>query len=242
MNVYFRCSSKQRFSKVYKMDKTTIAETVKRLTTENFTCTVSDETGYPNFIITYNLNSFPFSCSIPHYTIESKKTGQIFINHDSIRAVRDTYNLSESMFSCAKDRSENRIKYAENKIDEPSCVLLSKAEGSRLEAFYIKWFNYLSETEYTPLVKECENVLVRSFSARTFADSVLRGTTNTVEKAKSSHRTDLNITLKNAFGEMVIPEATENRIVINLDCYRMTDEMRVKLFVFLDTLENEIKK
>lgn len=216
-------------------NKKSLAEIVARLTTENFTCTLSDDTNYPNFIISYNLNSFPFVCSIPHYTIESTKTGRIFISQDSIKKVREQFNMPYDLFSSAKDRVDANKKRTE--VPTPTYTLLSKTEGKRLESFYVKWFNFLSETEYTPLIKECEKTMETSSVARTLADSVLSTTKNTTE---SSYKKENTIRLKNSISEMVISE-NSNSVHITMDDWKLTKDQKLKLFMFMDELANGVK-
>lgn len=114
--------------------KEKIKANVIRFTTANVTCTLSDDSNYPQYIFTHK--NFPFVCSVGHSTVEGNKTAHIFMSNESQMAIRKQFGLSYELFTSAKNYAGSYVKYKmENKPVQPNDAKLSTIEGSRLISF-----------------------------------------------------------------------------------------------------------
>ena len=213
--------------------------TATRLTTANVSCT-HDEGG----IFTLTHKDYPFTCVVSEWMLTRKGTNKIRISNESDKAVREKFGLLHTLFKSAQGYAETYAKYhMGNKPTEPNHANLATIEGKRLEAWYTKWFSYLNEVEYLPLIMKCSEMVNSSNGAREYADKVLGLTTETKERAKDQYGSKENsITLKNKFAVMTISETSDKASGrLEIEDWNMTPEQRLKLFIFLDGMSKEDK-
>lgn len=194
--------------------------------------------GY-DWLIEFKHEDFPFTCLVHDRCLGKNfgTTGIQIADSDIRKILRDKGYTNNEHIKQAKERVEHRKKYGDMKdVEAPKKITLGKADEKKLESFYQKWFEYHNTTYFVPLMEALEQINQKCDVNKTKIQEILDQCSKSRVAEKSEYKVVNDSTLTNDYARLEFSESSD-RVSLELNDWKFTDEQKIKLFIFLDSLE-----